>query len=152
MTLPGKNSRPKKLTPKKSPEPPLINCSFCKKSQTEVKKLVVGPDGICICDECIDLCGEILREENVPTFKEIKQGICNFCGCEKTAERDYLLVSHTGAICRECCGSLFMFWPKHEHEQLRREGVDVDWWKRDPAESAPVVEEKQPRGKRSKGK
>ena len=39
-----------------------LACSFCGKSQEEVKKLVAGPD-VYICDECIDLCNEILAEE-----------------------------------------------------------------------------------------
>src|SRR5690242_17370113 len=37
-------------------------CSFCGKSQKQVKKLIAGP-GVCICDECIDLCNEIIDEE-----------------------------------------------------------------------------------------
>lgn len=37
-------------------------CSFCGKSQDMVRKLVAGP-GVCICDECIELCGEIVEEE-----------------------------------------------------------------------------------------
>ena len=39
-----------------------IGCSFCEKSQRQVKKLVAGP-GVYICDECIDLCNEIIEEE-----------------------------------------------------------------------------------------
>ena len=40
-------------------------CSFCGKSQRQVKKLIAGP-GVYICDECIDLCNEIIDEECVP--------------------------------------------------------------------------------------
>jgi ATP-dependent Clp protease ATP-binding subunit ClpX len=40
----------------------LLKCSFCGKSQKQVKKLIAGP-GVYICDECIDLCNEILEEE-----------------------------------------------------------------------------------------
>ena len=40
-----------------------IRCSFCGKSQDQVKKLLSGPNGIFICDECINLCHEILEEE-----------------------------------------------------------------------------------------
>lgn len=40
-----------------------IRCSFCGKSEGQVKKLVAGPNGVCICDECIELCSEILMEE-----------------------------------------------------------------------------------------
>ena len=58
----------------------LLKCSFCGKSQKQVKKLIAGP-GVYICDECIDLCNEIIEEElnessdvgweNLPKPKEI---------------------------------------------------------------------------------
>jgi len=41
-----------------------LKCSFCGKSQDQVRKLIAGP-GVYICDECIDLCNEILDEELV---------------------------------------------------------------------------------------
>ena len=40
----------------------LLKCSFCGKSQKQVRKLIAGP-GVYICDECIDLCNEIVEEE-----------------------------------------------------------------------------------------
>ncbi|MGI8939885.1 MAG: ClpX C4-type zinc finger protein, partial [Iamia sp.] len=40
----------------------LLKCSFCGKSQKQVKKLIAGPS-VYICDECIDLCNEIIEEE-----------------------------------------------------------------------------------------
>ena len=40
-----------------------IKCSFCGKAQDAVRKLIAGPDGIYICDECISLCSEIMEEE-----------------------------------------------------------------------------------------
>jgi ATP-dependent Clp protease ATP-binding subunit ClpX len=60
----------------------LLYCSFCGKSQHEVRKLIAGPS-VFICDECVDLCNDIIREEvqeaeskgdsdNLPTPKEIK--------------------------------------------------------------------------------
>ena len=48
----------------------LLKCSFCGKSQKQVKKLIAGP-GVYICDECIDLCNEIIEEELSET-SEIK--------------------------------------------------------------------------------
>jgi len=58
-----------------------LKCSFCGKLQEQVKKLVAGP-GVYICDECIELCNEIIEEEfsgdvevelkEVPKPKEIK--------------------------------------------------------------------------------
>jgi ATP-dependent Clp protease ATP-binding subunit ClpX len=61
---------------------PGLRCSFCGKSQEEVRKLIAGPD-VYICDECIALCNEILAEEegeyrhfstssNIPKPSEIK--------------------------------------------------------------------------------
>ena len=44
----------------------LLKCSFCGKSQKQVKKLLAGP-GVYICDECIDLCNEIIEEELADT-------------------------------------------------------------------------------------
>ncbi|MDP6867815.1 MAG: ATP-dependent Clp protease ATP-binding subunit ClpX [Acidimicrobiales bacterium] len=46
----------------KFPEGELLKCSFCGKTQKQVKKLIAGP-GVYICDECIDLCNEIIEEE-----------------------------------------------------------------------------------------
>jgi ATP-dependent Clp protease ATP-binding subunit ClpX len=40
----------------------LLKCSFCGKSQKQVRKLIAGP-GVYICDECIELCNEIIEEE-----------------------------------------------------------------------------------------
>src|SRR6202007_189844 len=63
----------------------LLYCSFCGKSQHEVKKLIAGPS-VFICDECIDLCNEIIRDEaagagieaglsksDLPTPQEIRE-------------------------------------------------------------------------------
>ena len=41
----------------------LLYCSFCGKSQHEVRKLIAGPS-VFICDECIELCNDIIREES----------------------------------------------------------------------------------------
>jgi ATP-dependent Clp protease ATP-binding subunit ClpX len=47
---------------KGSPDDKVLHCSFCNKSQHEVRKLIAGPS-VFICDECIDLCNDIIREE-----------------------------------------------------------------------------------------
>ena len=63
-------------------------CSFCGKSQEDVRKLVAGP-GVYICDECVELCNDILTEElddsmglkgrlNVPTPREIKEELDDY--------------------------------------------------------------------------
>ncbi len=40
-----------------------IRCSFCNKTEDQVRKLIAGPNGVFICDECIDICAEIVEEE-----------------------------------------------------------------------------------------
>src|SRR5258706_2947359 len=64
----------------------LLYCSFCGKSQHEVRKLIAGPS-VFICDECIELCNDIIREEGagseaaradrnkLPTPHEIRQSL-----------------------------------------------------------------------------
>ena len=40
-----------------------IRCSFCNKTQDQVRKLIAGPNGVYICDECVDICADIIEEE-----------------------------------------------------------------------------------------
>jgi ATP-dependent Clp protease ATP-binding subunit ClpX len=71
-------------------------CSFCGKSQRQVKKLIAGP-GVYICDECIDLCNEIIDEElaappsfeleNLPKPKEIHAVLNEYVVGQETAKR-----------------------------------------------------------------
>ena len=71
-------------------------CSFCGKSQRQVKKLIAGP-GVYICDECIDLCNEIIDEElaappsfeleNLPKPKEIHSVLNEYVVGQETAKR-----------------------------------------------------------------
>ena len=42
-----------------------LRCSFCGKTQDQVRKLIAGPNGAYICDECVDICAEIIEEENL---------------------------------------------------------------------------------------
>lgn len=48
----------------------VLRCSFCKKPQSMVKKLIAGPDGVFICDECVEVCMEIIEEEVYSVEKE----------------------------------------------------------------------------------
>jgi len=57
------------MSSKKKEEAARLNCSFCGKSQDIVKKLVAGPD-VYICDECIELCNEIVAEDRSKSFEE----------------------------------------------------------------------------------
>ncbi len=74
----------------------LLKCSFCGKSQKQVKKLIAGP-GVYICDECIDLCNEIIDEEltapatldldNLPRPKEIYDVLNDYVVGQEEAKR-----------------------------------------------------------------
>ena len=75
-----------------------LYCSFCGKSQHEVKKLIAGPS-VFICDECIDLCNDIIREEvpadapegkakgDLPTPVDIKTNLDNYVIGQEKAKR-----------------------------------------------------------------
>jgi ATP-dependent Clp protease ATP-binding subunit ClpX len=62
------------MSSKKKDETVRLNCSFCGKSQDIVKKLVAGPD-VYICDECIELCNEIVAEDRSKAFEEDFQNL-----------------------------------------------------------------------------
>ena len=51
-------------------------CSFCGKSQHEVKKLIAGPT-VFICDECVELCMDIIKEDNKNNKKKLKTSTPN---------------------------------------------------------------------------
>ena len=55
-------------------EEKLLNCSFCGKNQNEVRKLIAGPE-VFICNECIDLCNDIIKEEiSEASEEEVEEG------------------------------------------------------------------------------
>ena len=64
----------------------LVKCSFCGKSQKQVKKLIAGP-GVYICDECIDLCNDIIAEELAETTGVLLRGAAQAHGDLRLPER-----------------------------------------------------------------
>ena len=74
----------------------LLKCSFCGKSQKQVKKLIAGP-GVYICDECIDLCNEIIEEEltetaelsfdNLPNPREVRAFLDDYVVGQEDAKK-----------------------------------------------------------------
>ena len=86
------------MAEKKTGSEKLLYCSFCGKSQHEVKKLIAGPS-VFICDECIELCNDIVRDEisadsggkvaksDLPTPKEISALLDQYVIGQETAKR-----------------------------------------------------------------
>ena len=84
------------MAEKKGSGEKLLYCSFCGKSQHEVKKLIAGPS-VFICDECIDLCNDIIRDEQttepasprdgLPTPQEIASSLDQYVIGQATAKR-----------------------------------------------------------------
>ncbi len=91
-----------------------LHCNFCGKSQKEVKKLIAGP-GVYVCDECIELCNDIIYEDslkstskasldNVPKPHEIKEHLDEYVIGQDRAKKiisvavhnHYKRISHGG--------------------------------------------------------
>lgn len=73
-----------------------LKCSFCGKSQDQVKKLIAGP-GVYICDECVDLCNEILDEElfeGGPNAAPVEAGVPQLVDVPKPKEIKHFLDQH----------------------------------------------------------
>ena len=59
---------------KGSPTEKVLYCSFCGKSQHEVRKLIAGPN-VFICNECVELCMDIIREEDKSQLVRTGEGV-----------------------------------------------------------------------------
>ncbi|MBO9405522.1 MAG: ATP-binding protein, partial [Thermomicrobium sp.] len=73
-------------------------CSFCGKSQEEVRRLIAGPNGVYICDECVQLCQEIIQEEaparrpapaptQIPTPKQLYEQLNQYVVGQERAKK-----------------------------------------------------------------
>ena len=95
----------------------LLRCSFCNQSQRDVKKLVAGPN-VQICDECIDICNEIVRENTIldpgdpnraalpvdpPDDRPSRN--CLLCG-KLTASLHQMDVPERGMVCVACASAV----------------------------------------------
>src|SRR5512146_280928 len=66
-----------------------LYCSFCGKSQHEVRKLIAGPT-VFVCDECVELCMDIIREENKSSLVKSRDGIPSPAEIRKVLD-DYVI-------------------------------------------------------------
>jgi GNAT superfamily N-acetyltransferase len=117
---------------KNPPQPPHesdFRCSFCNKSQHDVKKLIAGPR-VYICDECVDICLQILSHENVPPYASPRTSapstppaICALCRT-LTPSIDLLEVGRSGGLCPGCVDAVQAAAAKARHLDVRREPLD----------------------------
>ncbi len=105
---------------------PVLRCSFCNKAQAEVRKLIAGPrqdrlagvhdPSVFICDECIQVCNDIIRAENEPSPTAVappsssstylaRVVTCKLCSMQLPLE-DALVISERGFLCPGCSGEV----------------------------------------------
>ena len=106
----------------RTPDEPVLRCSFCNKAQAEVRKLIAGPKKLIagptvfICDECIQVCNDIIRAENEPSPRAVAPPLssstyltqvvtCKLCGRQLPLE-DALVISERGFLCPGCSGEV----------------------------------------------
>lgn len=100
----------------------LLHCSFCDKSQRDVKKLIAGPN-VQICDECVDICWDVISEDTKDAAPHVvvEDGrippvgrgwsppgvvlLCALCRCSTPPEHS-LFVRNRGVICTGCIGAV----------------------------------------------
>jgi hypothetical protein len=90
----------------------ILRCSFCTKTQNDVRKLIAGPK-VHICDECIDLCIDILSED----LRKKPQG-CLLCGLTKEM-REMTRIPGRGSVCGPCLkvvGAMFEHSKDQDHD------------------------------------
>lgn len=121
-----------------SPEK-ILHCSFCGKSQHEVKKLIAGPS-VFICDECIDLCTDIIQEEiaklpkeegddSLPTPHQIRENLDQYVIGQNHAKKTLAVAVYNHY-------KRLQYLPKPKKEKLDKDGK--------PVEGADKKESKQP--------
>jgi ClpX C4-type zinc finger len=103
---------------------PKLICSFCGKDQDQVRKLIAGPS-VYICDECVDLCNDILEgecEQETPAGQAPQQGTvfnrdsrCALCHLPKPSE-ELLAVPERGLICTVCLDAVKSVAEEREQE------------------------------------
>ena len=98
------------------PEQPVLRCSFCNKAQADVRKLIAGPT-VFICDECVQVCTDIIRAENESSATPIappseshsthstRVVTCKLCDLPFPLE-DALVIPEHGFLCPGCSGEV----------------------------------------------
>jgi Pyruvate/2-oxoacid:ferredoxin oxidoreductase delta subunit len=101
--------------PQFADESKTVACSFCGKNQQEVRKVIAGPS-VHICNECVNLCDEILVKENVKEAESAVQSTEErLCGiCMEPRETDELIfLPHAAYMCAGCLEDIQLVRDKH---------------------------------------
>ena len=103
----------------RKPDQDELRCSFCNKGQNEVRKLIAGPT-VCICDECVQSCVEIMEQDKEARPGSIDQGatsgqlagdkrpqaqVCTLCGLPASLD-DGLAIEARRFLCPGCVGAI----------------------------------------------
>jgi ATP-dependent Clp protease ATP-binding subunit ClpX len=100
----------------------VLHCSFCNKAQHEVRKLIAGPS-VFVCDECIDLCNDIIREEAQANVKEsIKTDLPT--PAEIKAFLDQYVIGQT-APKRVLAVAVYNHYKRLRHAEVKGDGVEL---------------------------
>lgn len=100
----------------------VLHCSFCNKAQHEVRKLIAGPS-VFVCDECIDLCNDIIREEAQANAKEsIKNDLPT--PAEIKAFLDQYVIGQT-APKRVLAVAVYNHYKRLRHGEIKGDGVEL---------------------------
>jgi len=99
-------------TPTRNSDRPVRHCSFCNKSQQHAAKLIAGPPGNFICNECLDICNAIVAEDRIldpghprPLSPEAARVFCSLCLVSVPVSTS-LTVPERGLICLTCCKAI----------------------------------------------
>jgi ATP-dependent Clp protease ATP-binding subunit ClpX len=100
----------------------VLHCSFCNKAQHEVRKLIAGPS-VFVCDECIDLCNDIIREEAQANAKEsLKTDLPT--PAEIKAFLDQYVIGQT-APKRVLAVAVYNHYKRLKHGEIKSDGVEL---------------------------
>jgi hypothetical protein len=97
------------------PEPSVLSCSFCDKSQNDVRKLIAGP-AVFICDECVEVCTNIIADDAQADGTNADRDVsrqsdedsrllgraCALCGFPLLSVEEALGIAERGFLCHAC--------------------------------------------------
>jgi ClpX C4-type zinc finger len=111
-----------KLWPSKKglPSGPVLRCSFCNKTQRDVKKLISGPS-VYICDECVAICVDVLAEGRIlvpatPESSEPSSSSSVYCSlCMMLVDTAVTVpIPERGRLCNRCCSVVAEQWQSQQ--------------------------------------